>query len=91
MEMLERRVNMLGVLRNALTERDVLVRIGTENELPALASVSLVAAGYGLPQRPLGSVSVIGPLRMDYGQAIRAVREAAAQLSAFVAEVYDER
>jgi heat-inducible transcriptional repressor len=91
MEMLERRVNLLGVLRNALSERDVLVRIGTENELPALASVSLVAAGYGLPQRPLGSVSVIGPLRMDYGQAIRAVREAAAQLSAFVAEVYDER
>ncbi len=91
MEMLERRVSMLGVLRNALSERDVLVRIGTENELPALASVSLVAAGYGLPQRPLGSVSVIGPLRMDYRVAIRAVREAAAQLSAFVAEVYDER
>ncbi len=91
MEMLERRVNMLGVLRNVLSERDVLVRIGTENELPALASVSLVQAGYGLPQRPLGSVSVIGPLRMDYGVAIRAVREAAAQLSAFVAEVYDER
>ncbi len=91
MEMLEQRVNMLGVLRNALTERDVLVRIGTENELPALGSVSLVAAGYGLPQRPLGSVSVIGPLRMDYRFAIRAVREAAAQLSAFVAEVYDER
>jgi heat-inducible transcriptional repressor len=91
MEMLERRVNMLGVLRNVLSERDVLVRIGTENELPALASVSLIQAGYGLPQRPLGSVSVIGPLRMDYAVAIRAVREAAAQLSAFVAEVYDER
>ncbi len=91
MEMLERRVNMLGVLRNVLSDRDVLVRIGTENREPALASVSLVQAGYGLPQRPLGSVSVIGPLRMDYGVAIRAVREAAAQLSAFVAEVYDER
>jgi heat-inducible transcriptional repressor len=90
MEMLERRVNMLGVLRTVLSEDDVLVRIGTENELPALASVSLVGAVYGLPQRPLGSVSVIGPLRMDYRGAIRAVREAAAQLSAFVAEVYDE-
>jgi heat-inducible transcriptional repressor len=91
MEMLERRVGMLGVLRHVLSERDVLVRIGTENELPALASVSLVAAGYGLPQRQLGSVSVIGPLRMDYRRAIGAVREAAAQLSDFVAEVYDER
>ena len=36
-------------------------------------------------------VSVIGPLRMDYGGAIRAVREAAAHLSRFVSEIYDER
>jgi heat-inducible transcriptional repressor len=69
----------------------VSVRIGAENELPALRSVALVAAGYGLPRRELGAVSVIGPLRMDYGVAIRAVRGAAAQLSAFVSEIYDER
>ena len=54
-------------------------------------SLALVAASYGLPQRNLGSVSVIGPLRMDYGRAIRSVRDAAAQLSSFVTEVYDER
>ncbi len=91
MEMLERRVTLLGVLQVALSERDVLVRIGTENNTPAMRSVALVAAGYGLPQRNLGAVSVIGPLRMDYGQAIRSVREAATQLSKFIAEVYDER
>ena len=68
MEMLERRVTLLGMLRSALTERDVLVRIGAENERPALRSLALVAASYGLPQRSLGAVSVIGPLRMDYGQ-----------------------
>jgi transcriptional regulator of heat shock response len=34
---------------------------------------------------------VIGPLRMNYGGAMRAVREAAAQLSTFIAEIYDER
>ena len=91
MDMLERRVTLLGVLRAALIEGDVVVRIGTENATPALRSMALVAAGYGLPQRPLGTVSVIGPLRMDYGQAIRSVRDAARQLSTFVAEVYDER
>jgi heat-inducible transcriptional repressor len=91
MDMLERRVALLGVLRTALNERDVMVRIGTENDAPALRSVALVAAGYGLPQRRLGAVSVIGPLRMDYGRAISSVRDAAAQLSSFVAEVYDER
>jgi heat-inducible transcriptional repressor len=91
MEMLERRVSLLGVLRSALGERDVLVRIGTENNAPALRSLALVAAGYGLPQRRLGAVSVIGPLRMDYRQAISSVRDAAAQLSSFIADLYDER
>jgi heat-inducible transcriptional repressor len=92
METLERRVTLLGALRFALTaNRTVAVRIGAENELPALRSVALVASGYGLPQRALGAVSVIGPLRMNYAGAIRAVREAAAQLSTFVADVYDER
>jgi heat-inducible transcriptional repressor len=91
MDMLERRVTLLGVLRTALVQRDVLVRIGAENDIPALQSLVLVAAAYGLPQRRLGAVSVIGPVRMDYGRAIRSVREAASQLSTFIADVYDER
>jgi len=91
MEMLERRVTLIGVLRKAVSHRDVLVRIGAENDAPALRSLALVGAGYGLPQRQLGTVSVIGPLRMDYAHAIRSVREAAAQLSSFIADVYDER
>jgi heat-inducible transcriptional repressor len=91
MDMLERRVTLLGVLRVVIGERDVLVRIGAENELPAMHSLAMVAAGYGLPQRRLGSVSVIGPMRMDYGGAIHTVREVAAQLSRFVADIYDER
>ena len=91
MDMLERRVTLLGVLRSALSERDVLVRIGAENDAPALHSLAVVAASYGLPQRSLGAVSVIGPLRMDYAGAIRSVREAAAQLSRFIVDVYDER
>ena len=91
MEMLERRVTLLSVVRSALPQRDVLVRIGTENDAPGLHSLALVAAAYGLPQRRLGAVSVIGPLRMDYGRVIRSVREAASQLSTFVADVYDER
>jgi heat-inducible transcriptional repressor len=88
MEMLERRVSMLGVLRAALDSRDAYVRIGQENREPALHSLSLVAANYGLPQRNLGTVSVIGPTRMDYARAIRSVRDAAFQLSRFVEELY---
>ncbi|HEY7076585.1 MAG TPA: heat-inducible transcriptional repressor HrcA [Solirubrobacteraceae bacterium] len=90
LEALERRVSLLGVLSAALAERDTYVRIGHENEMPALRSLSLVAANYGLPQRNLGTVSVIGPTRMDYAQAIFTVREAAHQLSRFIEDLYEE-
>jgi heat-inducible transcriptional repressor len=89
MDVLERRVALLGVLSAALDRRDVLVRIGTENELPALRSLALVASGYGLPSRNLGTVSVIGPVRMDYAATIRTVREAARQLSTYIEDVYE--
>jgi len=89
MGILERRVALLNVLREALGRRDVLVRIGHENELPALHSLALVASGYGLPTRDLGTVSLIGPVRMDYAAAIRTVREAARQLSRFIEDVYE--
>ncbi|HET6550411.1 MAG TPA: heat-inducible transcriptional repressor HrcA [Solirubrobacter sp.] len=88
MEMLERRVSMLEVLSTALGSRGAYVRIGGENPEPALHHLSLVAANYGLPQRNLGTVSVIGPTRMDYARAIRSVREAAHELSRFVEELY---
>jgi heat-inducible transcriptional repressor len=88
MQMLERRATLLSLLSAALQEPDVLVRIGSENEAPALQTLAIVAAGYGLPSRKLGTVSVIGPVRMDYARAIRAVREAAHELSRFIEDVY---
>ncbi len=90
LEMLEHRRALLSVLRESLTEPSVYLRIGQENPTPELQSLSLVAANYGLARRNLGAVSVIGPVRMDYPQAITAVRQAAAELSRFVAQVYDE-
>jgi heat-inducible transcriptional repressor len=88
MRVLERRVTLLGILRSALTEPTVYLRIGRENQAPELRSASVVAANYGLGHRTLGAVSVIGPLRMDYPQAIHSVRSAARALSHFVEDVY---
>jgi heat-inducible transcriptional repressor len=91
MRLLERRVALLRVLRAVLGEPGVYVRIGHENEIPAMRSLALVASGYGMAQRRLGAVSVIGPVRMDYASAIVTVREAAHELSRFVEDVYAER
>ena len=90
MDVLERRVALLSVLRASLAESNVYLRIGSENPAPELRSLSMVAANYGLARRNLGAVSVIGPVSMDYPRAIIAVRQAAAELSRFVGEVYAE-
>jgi len=89
-DLLERRVALLEVLRRALSEPGVYVRIGHENELPAMRSLAVVATGYGMAQRKLGTVSVIGPVRMDYAGAIATVREAARELSRYVEDAYAE-
>jgi heat-inducible transcriptional repressor len=90
MSVLEERVALLAMLRESLSERSVYLRIGRENPEPQLRSLSMVAANYGVARGNLGAVSVLGPVRMDYPQAIIAVRQAAAELSRFVAQVYDE-
>jgi heat-inducible transcriptional repressor len=89
-ELLERRVALLKVLRTALAEPGVYVRIGHENELPAMRSLAVVASGYGMARRKLGTVSLIGPVRMDYASAIANVRDAARELSRFVEDAYAE-
>jgi heat-inducible transcriptional repressor len=90
MQVLERRVALLAMLQSALDQPSVYLRIGAENETPELRSMTVVAANYGLPRRNLGAVSVLGPLRMDYPNAIASVRQAAAELSRFVSDLYDE-
>ena len=89
MRALERRAALLRMLHAALEERSVFVWIGNENPAPELRSVSVVGANYGLGYRNLGTVGVLGPLRMDYGTAIASVREAAGQLSRFFETVYE--
>jgi heat-inducible transcriptional repressor len=91
MRALESRAHMLRMLRSALEERSAFVWIGDENPAPELRAVSVVGANYGLGYRNLGTIGVIGPLRMDYATAITSVREAAGELSRFFESVYEGR
>ena len=90
MQLLEHRKALLSLVRHALDAPSVWLSIGAENAQPELQSVSVVASGYGLANRRLGAVSVVGPVRMDYAQAITSVRQAAAELSRFVEDIYEE-
>lgn len=89
MTALERRADVLQMLRSSLDERSVFFWIGAENPQPELRSVSVIGANYGLGHRNLGAVGVVGPLRMDYATAIASVRLAARELSRYFETVYD--
>ena len=87
---LERRAAVLELLSDALDPRRTVVRVGPEVDGGQLRDVSYVGATYGLASRSLGSVALLGPLRMDYDKAIRAVRTAAYELSRVVEDVYED-
>jgi heat-inducible transcriptional repressor len=87
---LERRAALLEILGEALDPRRPFVRVGGELEHPDLRDAALVGATYGLTNRALGTVGLLGPVRMDYEKAIRSVRGAAQELSRFVEEVYED-
>jgi heat-inducible transcriptional repressor len=90
MQALERRADVLQMLRSSLAERSVFLWIGDENPQPTMRSVSVVGANYGLGHRNLGAVGVVGPRRMDYATAIASVRIAARELSHYFETVYDD-
>jgi heat-inducible transcriptional repressor len=87
---LEQRAAALELMGDALNPRRLFVRVGGELANPALRDVSLVGATYGLAHRTLGTIGLLGPLRMDYGKAIDTVRAAAIELSRFVEDVYED-
>jgi heat-inducible transcriptional repressor len=90
LEVLEQRAALLELIRASLVSKQPFVRVGSEFADPELASISLVAAPYGLRHRNLGTVSLVGPTRMNYVRAIGAVRSAAHELSRFVEELYED-
>ena len=89
-DLLERRRALLDLLAEALDPRRPFVRVGDELANPALRDLALVGSAYGIANRTLGAVSLIGPSRMDYDKAIRTVRSAASELSRFAEVIYGD-
>jgi heat-inducible transcriptional repressor len=89
-ELVEKRAAMLDVLGSPRDSQRAFVRVGQELEHPALRDIALVGACYGLVHRALGAVSLVGPVRMDYEKALRAVRSAALELSRFSESMFED-
>ena len=60
------------------------VRIGTENKLAEMNDCSLITASYYLRERPVGTIGVLGPTRMEYARVITIIKEIANRLNRLV-------
>lgn len=87
-DLLEERCKLLELLYEALHEDGLYLRIGHEMRRPSLQACAMVGANYGLANRNLGTVSVLGPTRMDYQRVIGAVRASADDLSSLMEELW---
>ena len=64
---------ILSLLEKISASEGPQVFIGSENPLDELKQFSFVAAPYCEGNRPIGAIAIIGPTRMNYGQAITLV------------------
>lgn len=91
LSVLERRAAALELMAEPIAPRRPFVRVGVQLEGEAMPDVAFVGATYGFQHRTLGAVGLLGPVRMDYEKALRTARAAAAELSRFVEDAYEER
>jgi heat-inducible transcriptional repressor len=68
----------------------VQVLIGGEGTWQELRDCSMVLARYGVPGLASGTLGVLGPIRMAYGQTISTVRYVAGLLSDLVVDLHAE-
>jgi heat-inducible transcriptional repressor len=87
LEALEEQMVLLRLLDQSVTSRDVVVRIGNENQHEGLALTSIVTSGYGPHGAALGAVGVLGPRRMDYASTMARV----AAVARYVGELLKDR
>jgi heat-inducible transcriptional repressor len=83
---LEDKRTLIDLLERLIESAGVQVVIGQENPLFDLTRCSLVASTYGAGGRVLGSVGIVGPIRMPYGRAMALVDHLSRVLSQMLSE-----
>jgi len=81
---LEDRTRLLEVLDKTMDEYRTVVVLGEEAQAGDLPGCGLVSSPYGGQGAPMGAVSVIGPLRMDYAEVVPLVNYTAQLITAML-------
>lgn len=71
-------------LQRVLTDSsdvEMSVRIGTENDNPDMQDCSVITVTYKAGGKPIGTMGVVGPTRMDYGKVMAVLKYLSSSLS----------
>ncbi len=80
----EEKGTILRLLDSALESDAIQVSIGAENPVEELPEISVVSSGYRQGETAMGSIGLIGPVRMDYSRVIPLVEYTARLLSSIL-------
>ncbi len=69
----EEKHHLVSLLDRALTSQGVQIIISPDEQFPEI-QLSLVASSYRSEQAPMGSLGVLGPMRMDYARVVPIVK-----------------
>lgn len=87
LEVLEQSRHLTTLLRQLIGESDLQVVIGSENLTEQLRSCTMVLMTYGPSGRLKGTLGVVGPTRMQYGQIVGRLQAVARAASERMAEL----
>lgn len=79
----ERQEPLLKIMKDDLGQDGVKVHIGRENVCTDIQECSLVTSNFKIRDKNMGSLGIIGPLRMSYAKAI--------SLVTYMAEIFNRR
>lgn len=77
---LEEKHRLVAFLDRAIKAPGVQIFVGSESRLTDLKDCSVIVSNYGGDSKPLGTLGVIGPTRMDYSKLIPMVEFTARSL-----------
>ena len=76
----EEKNHLINLLDQTMAAQGVQIIISPEEFFPKM-QLSLVASSYGSKRFPLGSLGIIGPMRMDYARLVPIVRYTASMVT----------
>lgn len=87
LDMFGQQDELARIMRNAQSP-GVLVKIGQENNHEIMQDCSLITAAYSINGKPVGTIGVLGPTRMDYARVISVLDQMTGSLSALLSNLH---